>query len=46
MARAKARADGLIERTKTYDGKRVHFYGKMRKRSLQKLTSTNDSGKP
>lgn len=23
MARAKARADGLIERTKTYDGKRV-----------------------
>lgn len=28
MARAKQRADGLIERTRTYDGKRRHFYGK------------------
>lgn len=27
MARAKARADGLIERTRTINGKRMHFYG-------------------
>lgn len=27
MARAKARYDGLIEKTKTINGKRMHFYG-------------------
>ena len=37
MARAKARADGLIERTKTYDGKRVHFYGKTAKEVAAKI---------
>ena len=37
MARTKARADGLIERTKTYDGKRVHFYGKTAKEVAAKI---------
>lgn len=37
MARAKARADGLIERTKTYDGKRIHFYGKTAKEVAAKI---------
>lgn len=37
MARAKARADGLVERTKTYDGKRVHFYGKTAKEVAAKI---------
>ena len=37
MARVKARADGLIEKTKTYDGKRVHFYGKTAKEVTAKI---------
>lgn len=37
MARAKARADGLIEKTKTYNGKRVHFYGKTAKEVAAKI---------
>lgn len=28
MARTKTRADGLIERTRTINGKRMHFYGR------------------
>lgn len=28
MSKAKSRTDGLIEKTKTINGKRIHFYGK------------------
>ena len=38
MARAKARADGLIEKTRTYDGKRIHFYGKTAKEVTAKIS--------
>ena len=28
MGKTKQRPSGLVERTRTYDGKRVHFYGR------------------
>ena len=28
MGKTKQRPGGLVERTRTYDGKRVHFYGR------------------
>ena len=28
MGKNKQRPGGLVERTRTYDGKRVHFYGR------------------
>ena len=28
MGKTRQRPSGLVERTRTYDGKRVHFYGR------------------
>ena len=37
MARLKTRADGLIERTRTINGKKMHFYGHTAKEVQAKI---------
>lgn len=37
MARPKARSDGLIERTRTISGKKMHFYGHTAKEVQAKI---------
>lgn len=40
MGQRKRRADGLLERKRTIDGKVVHFYGHTLAEVEQKLTTT------
>ena len=39
MAKKKARADGRLEKAKTYDGKLVHFYGKTAAEIKEKMAA-------
>lgn len=42
MAKKKARADGLVEKTVTINGKRKHFYGRSEAEVLRKIADYSD----